>query len=224
MKYNLIVNYYIDKNPERSSELDFCILENVKNYHLTKILIISSQSHFEHLMRICPEEYKAKIIPVIEDKRPTYNDYFLLIRKNFSELDNINVISNLDVILPAESLLYSTFYLTGNTCLALSRWDVQDRNTYQETSVLFDRPDSQDTWIFKGSVQNIIGADFTLGVAGCDNSIAHLLENSGYDVKNPSRTIKTYHLHLTNIRNYTDLSGQAIYRVPPPYKLIHPTA
>jgi hypothetical protein len=89
--------------------------------------------------------------------------------------------------------------------------------------VLFDRADSQDTWIFKGGVNQVSGADFTMGIAGCDNAIAHLLEQHGYNVINPSRTIKTYHLHLTNIRNYTDISGNAIQRIQPPYKLINPT-
>jgi len=112
--------------------------------------------------------------------------------------------------------------------LSLTRWDVKadnvfNTNNHVDSSVLFDTPDSQDTWIFMGGVPQISGADFTLGKAGCDNSIAYMLEQSGYNVLNPSRTIKTYHLHLTNIRNYTDVVGHAIERIQPPYKLLYPT-
>jgi hypothetical protein len=60
-------------------------------------------------------------------------------------------------------------------------------------------------------------------VHNCDNSIAHLLSVAGYEVKNPSRTLKTFHFHITNIRNYTNISGQAINVIPPPYKLLPPT-
>ena len=128
--------------------------------------------------------------------------------------NNINIISNLDIIIPQETL-YSEVsktindYIDSKTCLALSRWDIQENNTY----VHFDRSDSQDTWIFIGGVPNINGADFTLGKCGCDNKILYLLDESGYFLINPSKTLKTYHLHLTNIRNYGNV-------IPPPYNLL----
>lgn len=223
MKYNLLVNYYIDKNATRSAELNFCILENISNPVFSNILVIASQHDYNYLMSICPESHKDKIIPLIEEKRPTYNNYFLLMEKHFSDSNNINIISNLDVIVPPETLLYSSFYLTGKSCLALTRWDISNHLDYKNQSSLYNTPDSQDTWIFKGGVNQINGADFTLGVAGCDNSIAYLLEVSGYEVKNPSKTLRTYHYHTSNLRNYTDIVGNVIFRLPPPYKLIHPT-
>lgn len=54
-------------------------------------------------------------------------------------------------------------------------------------------------------------------VHNCDNAIANRLENAGYNVLNPSKDIRTFHLHNSGIRNYTSKD-----RVPPPYKLIHP--
>jgi hypothetical protein len=106
--------------------------------------------------------------------------------------------------------------------LALSRWEIQ--NLEKNISTHFDRDDSQDTWIFLGSVNNINLADFTLGVCGCDNKIAYLLGENGYYVINPSKTLKTYHLHLTNVRNYLNVVGEATERIPPHYKLIETTA
>jgi hypothetical protein len=222
MYYNIFVNYYIDKNIDRQSELDFCISENLKNKSLNHYVVICNSNEYDNFLSKYAD-YEKKIIPVIIDKRPTYNDYFQLITKLFPQEDNINIVSNLDIIIPKETLLYSTFYLSGKSCLALTRWDIQNNVDYQNNSVLFDIPDSQDTWIFKGAVPQISGATFTLGTCGCDNSIAHLLSVAEYEVKNPSRNLKTFHYHLTNIRNYLDISGQATEIISPPYKLLPPT-
>ena len=223
MNYNLIVNYYTDKNPVRAHELNFCILENISNRNFTTVMIISSQNDYEYLLSICPDEYKSKLLPLIEDKRPTYNDYFRLTQRHFSGPHHVNVIANTDIIIPAETLLYSTYFLSGNSCLALTRWDISNPDSYKESAALYNTPDSQDAWFFIGAVPLINGADFTLGMAGCDNKIAYLLEASGYEVKNPSKTLKTFHYHISGQRNYTDIVGHAIERLPPPYKLIHPT-
>lgn len=227
MNYNLIVNYYRDKNSERSMELNFCLLENLRNESLNKVIVISSEADYYKLLELVSEEegLSEKIIPVITDVRPSFNDYFMLLSKLFNSDDNINIITNLDIIIPQESLLYASFYMpTKNTCLALTRWDIKNGADYKNSSALYETPDSQDVWIFKGGVSQIAGATFSLGSAGCDNSIAYQLEQAGYNVLNPSKTIKTYHLHLTNIRNYTNIVGHAIERIPPPYKLLHPTA
>ena len=140
----------------------------------------------------------------------------------------------MDIIIPKESLIrnssienhniiISDYLINNKTCLALTRWDISDKDDYKNGAVFFDRPDSQDTWIFRGGIPQMAGAEFGLGLCGCDNSIAYMIEQCGYNVINPSRTIKTYHLHLTNVRNYIDVVGQVIERIPPPYKLLHPT-
>lgn len=237
IKHNLIVNYYTDKNTERTNELNYCIFKNLYNENINKVVVICTESDYSKLLYIYNEN-KSKLIPIITDKRPTYNDYFAITTKLFNGNTNINIIANLDIIINPEELVQQkgadirkivSDYITNNkTCLALTRWDVKADNVFNtnnhiDSSTFFDTPDSQDTWIFMGGVPQISGADFTLGVAGCDNKIAYLLEASGYNVLNPSRTIKTYHLHLTNIRNYTDIVGHAIERIQPPYKLLHPT-
>lgn len=223
--YNLLVNYYTDKIEERNKELIFCITENIKNQYISNIVVICTENDYIFLKGITESK---KIIPIITESRPTYNDYFLIIRKLFSTDENINIISNLDIIIPESSLnsnsnkSISDYLKDKKCCLALSRWDINYPINYSENSVLFDRADSQDTWVFIGGVNEILSADFTLGLAGCDNSIAYLLENNGYTVLNPSKTIKTYHYHLTDIRNYADIAGNPIFRLPPPYKLITP--
>lgn len=239
MKFNLFVNYYTDKHPERRDELNFCILENLRNKSLNNIILICSEADYKSLKDYVIKEdgiqmfgtitydrngVLEKIIPVITELRPTFNDYFRLMNKFCSTDDNINIIANLDIIISEETLSNSLKYLTSRSvCVALSRHDIKQRDNYKDNAELFNRPDTQDTWMFIGGVKNISGADNTLGIAGIDNSVAYYLEQGGYTLVNPSITLKTYHLHLCNIRNYINEATNHVQRIPPPYKLIHPT-
>ena len=75
-----------------------------------------------------------------------------------------------------------------------------------EKSLLCRRNDSQDTWIYNTHNtldKNMISSlNFNFGVPGCDNHFAYLMKSFGYRCLNIPWTIKTYHLHTTQIRNY----------------------
>ena len=68
-----------------------------------------------------------------------------------------------------------------------------------------------------------------MGKAGCDNRLAHDLQEAGYLTTNPSKTIQTFHLHRVNFRSYlvdpTGIArgGNKIERIPPPYAFCAPT-
>lgn len=139
--------------------------------------------------------------------RPTYQDYFNAINKVTGPND-LNIIANSDIYF--KDLSYDQFNSLGyNDCYALSRWDVLPDGS----EVHYKNSGSQDTWIFRGPVKPFEGANFTQGVAGCDNKIAYLLQQAGYTVANPSTKIKTYHLHNSGIRHY---NKGVIYRLPRP--------
>jgi hypothetical protein len=152
-----------------------------------------------------------KVTPLGE--RPTFNDFFR-IANAVAPNGSVVAISNSDIFFDETIQLAQN--IKQNEVYALSRWDIQKDGS----SKLFKRWDSQDTWIFRTPIKEIQGADFTMGVAGCDNVIAHLLEQSGYVVTNPSKTIHCHHLHLSNVRNY--IQGSNVQRLPPPYKLVTP--
>jgi len=83
---------------------------------------------------------------------------------------------------------------------------------------------SQDVWIFNNKINKSINADFSLGVLGCDNRLSFLLNESGYNVTNPSKTIRCIHRHNSNIRNYTrDYYDPNYCRVSEPYLFIDST-
>lgn len=250
MYHNLFVNYYQDKNAERTAELNFCVVENLKNPYLDSLVVICNESDWKKLQELVDtyeqiankksvqiggliikiDSLAKKMIPVITETRPTFNDYFRLINKTFPSEENINIISNLDIIIPQEAInnpygkSIKNYLTSKNKCLALCRWDVKQHDDYKAYSEFLNRWDSQDSWIFLGGVNEIDKADYGLGIAGIDNYIASLLESSGYEVLNPSLSIKTFHVHLTGIRNYTALvDGVDIFRLREPHKYLTPT-
>jgi len=214
IKTNLIVSFYCDKNENRQKENEYCLKKNLlAGFDSVKILIEEKDSY------LCSQIKLSKNQEIfLVKKRPTFNDFF-----EFTNSEQINIICNSDIFFNDLSEIKNIFReKNSKICLALSRWDVCENGE----SILFDRVDSQDTWIFYDKVNFRTSIEFTMGLAGCDNRIAYELSEYGYELQNPSKTIKTYHYHLSNIRNILDeTTGEVkdIYRVPPPYKLITPT-
>lgn len=140
--------------------------------------------------------------------KPTYKFFFDQINKVSAD-DDINIICNSDIFL--DDTISLALGIKDKHLYALSRWDWLGNDALVR---FFDRPDSQDTWIFKGKIENVFG-DFTLGTRGCDNRIAYEFHKAGYGVTNPSKSIKTYHVHNSGVRNYTFADV-----VPEPYLTI----
>jgi len=140
--------------------------------------------------------------------KPEYNLFFSKINE-LTGPDDINIICNSDIFFDDTILLAQR--LPIHRAYALSRWDYISAQNIK----LFDRADSQDTWIIKGPVVNIIG-NFTLGKKGCDNRIAFELKDAGYNPTNPARSIKSYHVHNSNVRNYShnDIVRGKYHRIP----------
>jgi len=212
MKHFLFTTYYQAKSQDRQAEYDFCIEKN-KVADFDKIfLFVENEIDLK-----AAEKFEVEVINI--QKRPTFKDFFDFIEsQEFSE--SINIVANTDIFFLNMQQVDRNLHrlIKGQTCFALSRYEYH----LNRPSHLFDRPDTQDTWIFNGNqilskVQNI---DFTMGVAGCDNRLAHELKMAGFEVMNPSRTVQTFHLHDSPIRTF--IEGE-IQRVPPPYLLLHPT-
>lgn len=222
METNLFINYYIDKDSDRQKELDECFIINAKNELIDKIIVFATEIEFDNCIDLLERKGIEKLRFVLCQKRPTFNDYFSIF-KHYA--DSINIIANSDIIIDLNSILHiKSREFEKDTCLALTRYDIisgyWDSKDYSD-AVFFNRPDSQDTWIFINcNFDKIEGADFCLGIAGCDNRIAYLMEKNKLFVINPSLTFQTFHLHLTTTRNYID--GLKIDSVPPPYSILIP--
>ena len=221
MKCILFINYYHDRSNERQAELDVCLLENLNNEKIDKVVCVVTADIVEALKNRF-YFFSDKLVTVVLRQRPTFNAFFNLTRY-FPSTEHLNIIANTDIIIPESTIARAPLYLQDqNTCLALSRWDIKTNSDCEKHAILYDRADSQDAWFFMGHVGNTEGADFTLGIAGCDNKIAHLLEVRGYKVLNPAKRMKTFHYHNSGVRNYLQ-DGRPTHVIPPPYKILPPT-
>lgn len=147
--------------------------------------------------------------------RPTYAEFFAHINR-VALPEDISIIANSDIYFDC-GISMAQSLVAGDSCLALSRWDVSDDGSVR----LFERADSQDAWIFKGPVRCEGIGQYPVGVYDCDNKIAWELEQAGYTVSNPSLSLRSYHLHLGEERSY-DLKNLPDHGIRPPFLYIEP--
>jgi hypothetical protein len=188
----LCTSYFDSGNEFRQKELVRCLEANCANEDITTILNLGNLA-FDH----------PKVVNVSFD-RPTYQD-FIARAKEIGH--TFTVIANSDIYFD-KTLNWIHQVNFDRLMIALSRYDV-DVNGQDK---IFAYSWSQDTWIFKNLPSEEVG-NFPLGIPGCDNRFAYEVSSEGFQVINPAKDIKTYHVHNSNVRNYTE--G---HRIDPPYK------
>ena len=156
-----------------------------------------------------PPLQSTKIKTRVINRRPNYSDFFDWANSEIQSTDDISVICNSDISLDS-SIEELARNLRPHQCAALSRWDEQPDGS----ACLFDRNDSQDTWVFRGPIRSLI-CDYPMGIPRCDNRILYELQAAGYEVINPAFSIKTVHLHAGQREEYPhEIDGLC---VDPPY-------
>src|ERR1700743_100334 len=100
--------------------------------------------------------------------RLTFKFFFDRINKVTTDND-INMVCNSDIFFDESIGLAEK--ISTDQCFALSRWDMLSDGSVKH----YFRPDSQDTWIFRGKIKQNVFSDFNLGYRGCDNRLAHEL-------------------------------------------------
>lgn len=187
----LCTSYYETGNPIRDAEFSKC-----RDLHLIS-------QHIDHILNLGTLKVDHPRVTNISYERPTYEDFLKEAKKlNY----DYTVIANSDIYFD-ESLNWIKQIKMDKTMIALTRWDM-DNNGFAK---FFNYEWSQDVWIFKDLPEGI--GKYFLGLPGCDNKFAYEAELLGFKVLNPSKDIKTYHVHNSNARNYGEQD-----RLPPPYK------
>ena len=211
---NLLIEYFQSSNKQRDIEYKYCINENIKNSEIKKIWVFISDNSVLDI-----QSDKIQIIKI--NNRPTYN--FLIDWSNQNLKNEICIISNGDIFFN-QTLSFLNDNL-NNTFIALTRWDLvnQDGKWFAQ---FYNHPWrgnittgqlSQDCWIYQSPIKTDERLNFTMGKPGCDNRIVQIYHELGYNVKNPSLQIQSFHVHNTNYRtyNHTDI-------VMGPYLLVEP--
>jgi hypothetical protein len=149
-------------------------------------------------------------IPLGNVKKPTFKSLFSLFKDN-----NINIIANTDIYFDsslsiAKAIKHNEVYcLNRREPIGITKFRIFKRNI----------GNAQDAWIFKGRVSDSViqSTNFPLGTPGCDNHLAWVLHNNGYNLLNPSYFIRAIHLHKSNYRNYSKddrIEGEYLYIKP----------
>jgi len=174
----LITEYFKFSSDIRDKEVCTAIQKNVSLFD--NVVVLSEKDQ-------CPVAET-----IITGKRVTYRDTFEYANQHFPS-GTLVVICNSDMYFD-ESL--DKVHLDSNTCVALTRYNCTDGLLDHMLSC------TQDSWMFSTPIRVPAKSDFYFGLMGCDNHIAYLLKNEGYRLVNPCYEVKSYHLHLSEVRTY----------------------
>ena len=199
----LVTTIYKSEDHARNLEMIQCLNHNVNNKLIDHIYLFVDSVDALNMIGS-----HHKVIKVFCNDRPSYEDLF-----EVSSDDSITIVCNGDIYFKEEDVRIIEASLHKDQVYALSRWDETPQGLFHHCT-----PDSQDAWIFKGKIRK--GEfDIPLGKPGCDNRIAYELESAGYEVLNPSKTIRSYHVHTSQSKTYVRTKEHI---VPEPYKMVHP--
>ena len=190
----LIQQYFKSPEKKRQQEINYVLEQNCKCDLIDKIILLNEEQY------TLPTN-STKIEQVVIKKRLTYLDVLTYIKDKVPK-DTYVVFSNTDIYL--DSTLCAIYSIEmEKKFISLLRYDV----TNDKPPTLFGpRPDSQDTWILWSSSLDFTPTEeefgFPFGISGCDNAINVAMLREKFTVVNPALTIKTYHVHASNVRTY----------------------
>lgn len=232
---NLFISLYHEKDKARSDELHTCLMNNLKSSCFDAIWIIAEDDGhgLKYLRDVSP--YTVNVLPCTV--RPTFRTFFEVINnleerferahdfqffgvngdvtiRGYSPLGakqgfegNVNIVANSDIYFESLPVLPKT-----NQCFALCRYECRKNGPI----TFLNRKDSQDSFIFRGKIKIPKFCDAHFGIPGVDNRMCWELMNIGYEVLNPSLTIKSFHLH-EGAKSY-----DGSVKIGRPYHFLHP--
>lgn len=222
--FHLFTTAYRTTNPGRREELDKALRSNVTAFDSVHVLSEGefAPDWFSNYAREGCEWW-------IQHKRQTVAELIALAQR--CEPKDVVILANSDIEFTWPDLMKMNDCLLHDEAYCLSRWDYiaqeykRDRKNGELKPVkehtgirLFDRDDSQDAWVFRGPPKTEIGGEYPFGVPGVDNRLAHDIAAAGYRVLNPSKTIRSYHPHVSGER----LCNKPELRLPLPYLFVKP--
>lgn len=199
IKIHIILSLYNINNNKRRSEIKKCFKSILNNKNFTSITVINQKSNIN--------------IPILNTincinttSRPLFSDLFDYTRDGY-----INVITNSDILF--DNTIDKIRHINDKTIFSLTRREIDGKLYRQNIG------NSQDVWVVKNSVPNYIidQLKFPIGIPGCDSKINWIFQSNGYYVANPSKSIRLYHLHSSEVRSYSNedrIYGMHLYVKP----------
>jgi hypothetical protein len=196
----VFTQFFKHTNAARFKEIKECLIRNCACEHIDRIVLINEKDYTSEFADI---PNAVKIQQVITGKRLTYADFLKYVHDDVPNGVHV-ALCNADIYF-GDSLVDLHKINMSDRMLGLLRWDVDAKG---DSKIFGPRADSQDTWIFlsdsiKARKWNYTTFNFQLGQAGCDNAFAGHILRQKILISNPAVSFKTFHLHNTNIRNYS---------------------
>jgi len=209
----LIQQYFRHTNTRRAREIFSCLEKNLACDLIDHVLLLNEEDYKE-----LPEN--AKMTVINHPRRLTYYDVLMTALEKVPKGDFV-LFSNSDIYFDSTlGHIWRIKLAERRMFLALLRWE----DSGVKPTLFGPRADSQDTWIFARDCLDFPVQkdefDFPFGKPGCDNVIGLLMMRNRFYVVNPAYTIKTYHVHSSNLRNYDP--KDVLYR--PIFLYIEPSA
>ena len=201
---SLITTFYHEKHINRRNELLLAIRLNSANVIISKIYILC-ESGEEFISDL---GFKVQIVK--QENRPKFKD--LISFANTLSSNGVKIIANTDIYF--DGTISKAINVNEKQVYCLTRWNQKDDGQIQ----FFPNFKSQDSWIFRGILPDIIG-NYFMGVPGCDNRLAAEFVANGFRIGNPSLSVNSIHLHATEKRTY----HKVLDRVPGEYAYCLPT-
>ena len=183
MKSILIFQWFNPTNKLRKDELIECIEHNLK-IGFDEIIIFNDS--------IEPQFHGKNIINININRRIKFSDYVEIINQP-EKFGAFVVLTNTDIKIDP-----NIFSLKN----ILSTKEIAVITRYQSNGQLADNPHcTQDVWVAISQPIHksvIHQSQIPLGVPGCELRFAEIIFNSGFNVCNPSLSIKNIHIHSEN--------------------------
>ena len=198
----LFYQFFIHNNPHRNNEIKKCLKLNVENTYIDKIYLLNEKIYTDDELGVSSD----KIIQIDIKSRLKFKDVFNYITNN--NIYGYNVIINADIFCDStiQTIKFTNMHIKKQA-MALLRYEYAEN--IKKSKIFGPRFDSQDTWIihseFIPDAQEQKIFNFEFGKPGCDNKIIYLLNILGYQIFNDPLTIKTYHIHSSQVRDYSPL-------------------
>jgi hypothetical protein len=224
----LFQQFFIHKDPKRYDEIKLALRKNVellisktisKIYLLNERIYTKEELGLNDLKELKDSDYNNQIKQVNISNRMMYSDVF-----KHSKALNANgyiVIANSDIFFDSSiSNLNKSTLKDTKSMMALLRCEYTNPSLFKN-KIFGPRSDSQDTWIIHSNhlpTKKQTGIfDIYLGKPGCDNKLCYLFYILGYKLYNDPSFIRSYHVHSTQVRDYS-----AVDLIPQPYLYLFP--
>ena len=221
----MFTQFFIHSDNKRNQELKYCLKENIKLNYFAKIYLMNEKIYSKDELGLNDSEME-KIEQIVIGERLQFGVLFFKISQ--LQLNGYIVFCNSDMFFDKTLLnVRKTSLSIEKSIYTLLRFEYLKEKKlgycklFNHPRSNSPRPDSQDVWIFHTNYspnETIIETtQFEFGKPGCDNKITFIFAQNNYICYNEPWKIKTYHYHMTQIRNYTNKDV-----LPPPYLYVEP--